>query len=214
MVIPPDGQVLVSAEDCSDYYYLLQHSEARIGETVVGYPVWSADLSVSSLARGDAPPVDGNTRLDVCLRAPAMGDCKSPDLAQATHQHVLLEGELSELNALDADEVSLHESRWLTYGWPTPALTHWQGAYVDDMLLASIVSPRLDHLMQINSEAEHHRILHRVRARYAEVGLIRKEAKAKEAVKECEVWGCTVSSSKQSPEVLPILNLRSPFICL
>eukprot|EP00971_Amphidinium_carterae_P224024 4445287-Amphidinium_carterae.1 len=38
MMIPADGHVEVSAEDCSDYFYLLQHAPARVKETIVGHP--------------------------------------------------------------------------------------------------------------------------------------------------------------------------------
>eukprot|EP00971_Amphidinium_carterae_P135234 2680121-Amphidinium_carterae.1 len=79
---------------------------------------------------------------------------------------------------------------------------HWQGTYVDDLLLATIVSARLDALLKIDAMTEHRCILHRVTERYAEVGLVRKEAKANEALVESKVWGRNVSSTSQSAGVL------------
>eukprot|EP00971_Amphidinium_carterae_P070652 1397250-Amphidinium_carterae.1 len=201
MVIPWDAKVIVSAEDCSDYYYLLRHPPSRVCETIVGRPVWSGSISTLGLAMADAPAFrDQGERLDLCLRAPAMGDMKSLDVAQAVHQHVLLEGDCGSLQDQERDELdtAMHESRWLTYGWPVPGSVHWQGAYVDDLLLATIQSASLNALLGIDAAQEHARIVKRVRDRYTEVGLIRKEEKAKEGLEEAEVWGCAVSSSRQT----------------
>eukprot|EP00971_Amphidinium_carterae_P299574 5952016-Amphidinium_carterae.2 len=98
------------------HYYLLKHSPARVAETVVGRPVWAWQLSELALQRGSAPsPGSEQDKLDLCLRAPAMGDSRSPDVAQATHQHVLLEGEHGDLSTKNPTSVAMHLERWLTW---------------------------------------------------------------------------------------------------
>eukprot|EP00971_Amphidinium_carterae_P352299 6492534-Amphidinium_carterae.3 len=199
MCMPWNAWLRTSAEDCSDYYYMLRHPWARVHETVVGHPVWSWQLSALALERGAAPlGHPQGQRLDLCLCAPAMGDSRSPDVAQAAHQHILLESEHKELASTQAESVGLHPSRWLTYGWPVPRGAHWQGAYVDDLLLVSIVSEGFDNWMGTQTASEHDGIMSRVQQRYEEVKLIRKESKARHAEKEAEAWGCTLSSKDRT----------------
>eukprot|EP00971_Amphidinium_carterae_P144068 2854956-Amphidinium_carterae.1 len=124
-----------------------------------------------------------------------MGDSRSPDVAQAAHQHILLACDPAVDESPEPLDVGLHPSWWLTYGWAAPTSIHWEGAYVDDLLLVTISSPSLDLALGTNAEQEHQAIVDRVRARYSEVGLIRKAAKAKEKELDAEAWGCVISST-------------------
>eukprot|EP00971_Amphidinium_carterae_P004921 98423-Amphidinium_carterae.1 len=128
-----------------------------------------------------------------------MGDAKSPDLAQAAHQHALLGREYEELPSPSVDgQSALPLDCWLSYGYPTPTNLHWEGAYVDDFMCASIDSPSLDAMLCRNSRLEHSSLVARVRARYAELGIVRKVAKAKEMEYNTEIWGGFLSSDRQS----------------
>eukprot|EP00971_Amphidinium_carterae_P247179 4908823-Amphidinium_carterae.3 len=46
--------------------------------------------------------------------------------------------------------------------------THQHGAYVDDLLLATVVSDRLNECLEIDALQEHHSIINRVREKYTQ----------------------------------------------
>eukprot|EP00971_Amphidinium_carterae_P105098 2081117-Amphidinium_carterae.1 len=88
IMMPEDGTLRISAEDAADYYHGLRHPDVRIWETAVGPPVYAWELTPEALqTAGGArqhpdPGVRPHQGLDLCLCAPAMGDSKSPDIAQ------------------------------------------------------------------------------------------------------------------------------------
>eukprot|EP00971_Amphidinium_carterae_P319620 6352459-Amphidinium_carterae.1 len=65
-------------------------------------------------------------------------------------------------------------------------------------MCASIISPQLNACLARDGAQQHAAIIARVRERYQELGLVRKQAKAKEQLRSTEVWGGMLSSDRQS----------------
>eukprot|EP00971_Amphidinium_carterae_P347785 6489977-Amphidinium_carterae.1 len=205
MMVPKDATFRISAEDAADYYHGLRHPPVRIWETAVGPPVGAWQLSPKGLQiAGGSNYQHTHALLDLCLAAPAMGDAKSPHIAQMVHQHVLLGARdpMSSDWECESSPVGhpLTPARWMTYGYPTPADVHWSGAYVDNFVLASIESSTLQRLRVWGRDfgAEHRAIVSKVRAEYSKVGIQRKQEKAEEELTSNDIWGAWLDGARRT----------------
>eukprot|EP00971_Amphidinium_carterae_P241061 4785748-Amphidinium_carterae.1 len=181
VICPHDAQIVTSCEDARDYFYLLKAPWARVEETLVGFAIPAQLLSAKARANGGIAD-DHTGRVVLALKAPAMGDKKSVELAQIVHHWSLLRSR------------ALTPSSWLSFGYPCPGGTHLCGAYVDDLGLVSLVSPSYDKSKGVDTRAEHHDLVMRARAGYLVTGIERKPEKAKQALTESTLWGAELSS--------------------
>eukprot|EP00971_Amphidinium_carterae_P350807 6491750-Amphidinium_carterae.3 len=183
MMVPLDCEIVTSCEDARDYFYLLRAPDARVEETLVGFALHTSLLSEKARQCGGLTPgYEGEVVL--ALRAPAMGDKKSVELAQIVHHWSLMRS-----GALCARS-------WLSFGYPCPGGQHLCGAYVDDLGMVSVCSPSFDKQWGCNSLAEHHELVRRAREGYLQTGIERKPEKAKEAVREATLWGAHLSTAR------------------
>eukprot|EP00971_Amphidinium_carterae_P352636 6492684-Amphidinium_carterae.2 len=183
VMVPLDCEIIVSCEDARDYFYLLRAPPARVEETLVGFALHTSLLTDKAKECGGLEKhFEGEVVL--ALRAPAMGDKKSVELAQIVHHWSLMRAD-----ALRAD-------RWLTFGYPCPGGRHLCGAYVDDLGLVSLCSKSYDASHGCDTLAEHHEIIDKAREGYLRTGIERKPEKSKEAEKETTLWGAHVSSAR------------------
>eukprot|EP00971_Amphidinium_carterae_P044554 876204-Amphidinium_carterae.1 len=180
---PRDSRLLLSCEDAKDYFYLLRAPLARVEETLVGFAVNAQDLSSRARLRGGL--LDSHQgRVVLALRAPAMGDKKSVELAQIVHHWSLMRAG------------ALKPASWLSFGYPCPGGRHLCGAYVDDLGVLTIASPSYDHVCGVDSVNEHHDLVRLAREGYENSGIVRKPEKAKEAESESTLWGAEISSKR------------------
>eukprot|EP00971_Amphidinium_carterae_P133606 2646129-Amphidinium_carterae.1 len=190
LMAPGDASVLGSSEDATDYFHLIKAPECRIGETIVGWPLYRHELSSDMLT----DPVRGAGGSDALhfnchMLSVPMGDQKSMDVAQMLHVWSLVSRKI-----LRADE------NWMSYRYKAPSGPHWGGCYCDDLGLVSIMSEYLEGALNLSSGAllkEHRLFVARARDAYTEVGIIRKESKAVECAEEVSMWGSVISSKRQ-----------------
>ncbi len=99
LILGRGDRLSIHFDDLHDYYYLLSWPSA-----LVKYGVLGPLLSVEEL--GEVGLTAATEPLYACLREPAMGDAKVPDLAQLAHQFLLRK------------TGSLPDDRWMQYGRP------------------------------------------------------------------------------------------------
>eukprot|EP00971_Amphidinium_carterae_P063954 1265951-Amphidinium_carterae.2 len=184
LLLPKDCVMDMALLDCKDFFYLLRVPEAAMWETPVGRPVSRSIFSSLELP-------DGVVRCDLrsggtatlYLRAPAMGDLKSVELAQASHTCVLLRAGMGE-----------HE--WMTLNASPPCEGSWRGAYVDDYFQGVIV-PGAKHPCRNQRAAMIDicdRKLAHTRQEYARAGFVVKDSKTKVHQTFAVVWGGEINS--------------------
>ena len=116
MRLNPNQYVRGSGDDLRNFYYTLKLPDEWIKYNSVGSTI---QASVVAAAGGDA-----SVPHRMCLRVLGMGDCNACDIAQATHEAVLQSAGL------------LTENSKMVYGDPAPRGDVWEGAYLDDLLIA------------------------------------------------------------------------------
>lgn len=116
MRLNPNQYVRGSGDDLRNFYYTLKLPDEWIKYNSVGSTI---QASVVAAAGGDA-----SVPHRMCLRVLGMGDCNACDIAQATHEAVLQSAGL------------LSENSKMVYGDPAPRGDVWEGAYLDDLLIA------------------------------------------------------------------------------
>eukprot|EP00971_Amphidinium_carterae_P085827 1697940-Amphidinium_carterae.2 len=183
VMCPADTKVVVLCEDAKDYFYLLGAPRARIEETLVGFVIPAQSLSAQARQQGGLER-DYQGRVVLALRAPAMGDKKSVELAQIVHHWCLIR----------AGVLTTHS--WLSFGYPCPGGRHLVGAYVDDLGVISLASPSYDAACGCDTLEEHGDLVRKARAGYLQTGIVRKPQKAKEALTETTLWGAEISSER------------------
>eukprot|EP00971_Amphidinium_carterae_P155418 3082248-Amphidinium_carterae.2 len=170
-------------EDAKDFFYLLAMPEVRHVESAFGLPVKAGEFS--DLLDGT---FSSQEEMIPVLTSVAMGDQKAMFIAQSAHQHSLWHS-----GALRAES-------WLTWGYSTPTIGLWQGAYCDDYAQLAFVDPCLSgtrtNMQSVLGEAEQARSA--VYASYDETGFVRKPEKSVLDEEEPEIWGARLSSSTQT----------------
>lgn len=117
MMLRPNEYVRGSGDDLRNFYYTL-----RLPENWVKYNSIGTTVEPRLVAEAGGP---SHIPHRMCLRVLGMGDCNACDIAQATHEAVLKSAGL------------LTEETILRYGFPAPAGDLWDGAYLDDLLVAA-----------------------------------------------------------------------------
>eukprot|EP00971_Amphidinium_carterae_P303170 6024150-Amphidinium_carterae.1 len=127
LMLPPRCHFLMNLMDCKDFFYLLRMPLAATWSTPVGAPVQRACFRGLGLT-SDVVHCDlqEENTCSLFLRAPAMGDLKSVEIAQAAHTAVLLRGGLT-------------TRQWISFQSPPPADRLWEGCYVDDYFQGIVV---------------------------------------------------------------------------
>jgi hypothetical protein len=141
-----------------------------VTEGALGPPLETQELE----ALGVSVPVAG--RMYACLRSPAMGDAKVPDIAQLVHQWLLRRRGL-----MPSDE-------WMQYGRPSPAGRVWQGVYIDDKVLLAVL--RRAHREADLQEAK--ALVMQTEKAYADEGLTRHAGKEVRGAASATIWGTFV----------------------
>eukprot|EP00971_Amphidinium_carterae_P009189 181158-Amphidinium_carterae.2 len=91
-----EGEVRVTTEDCSDYFYTLCMPSHWHPHTTVGWNLPRHAIPVHQLERDVDQSVHGDTVwFAAALRVVPMGDRKAMEVAQAVHQHLHLHGKSS-----------------------------------------------------------------------------------------------------------------------
>eukprot|EP00971_Amphidinium_carterae_P350924 6491809-Amphidinium_carterae.1 len=176
-------KVLAYVEDAKDFFYLLAMPRVRHKESAFGLPVRAQE--VCDLLDQACPPEE---RVIPVLTSVAMGDQKAMFLAQSAHQHSLwFHG-------------ALHHSSWLTWGYPSPSVGVWQGAYCDDYGQLAFLDQSLEgtpngptEIMSTSKET-----LSQVHAAYDATGFVLKPEKSRAEDPEPELWGARLSSELQT----------------
>eukprot|EP00971_Amphidinium_carterae_P351168 6491953-Amphidinium_carterae.1 len=188
LLLPRHCELDMSVMDCKDFFYLLRVPEAAIWCTAVGRPVSSAVFRGPPLPEGAVRcDLDVNDTVTLFLQAPAMGDLKSVEIAQAAHTTVLL-------------RAGMQSHEWLTLNSPAPTQGAWRGCYVDDYF-QGVVVPAVGHHLAARHRADMLEIgqvkLDRTRQEYERVGFIEKESKTHLHETHAVVWGGEVHSGQR-----------------
>eukprot|EP00971_Amphidinium_carterae_P205801 4084265-Amphidinium_carterae.1 len=201
LVIPFKGEVRVSLEDARDFFYLLQMPEARVRETMIGWPVNCSEL-FERLGMEVPAAWRGEKRVSLQLLSPAMGDQKSVDVVQASHTHTV--------HALRA----LSPPQWMSFGFAPPGTGQWQGAYVDDYSQVTLLPgqssvPGYTNELQLERDACSRK---RVYAAYDRVQFQRKKSKSVVLASTAVVWGGEIDSTRRDvggslAKVKPLVRL-------
>eukprot|EP00971_Amphidinium_carterae_P214978 4266242-Amphidinium_carterae.1 len=182
-----EGELQVTTEDCSDYFYMLLMPHHLHPHTAIGWCLYGDQIKEHQLACDlSLAEIAGAPSFAAVLRVVPMGDRKAMEIAQAVHQYVHLKA-----NTLAAQ-------CQMTHGWALPGQPALWGSYCDDLALIDLVHHGL------GGQCAAHRVLaesadrlERVKARYAEVHLRLKLEKEKINMKEATVWGACLSSARR-----------------
>eukprot|EP00971_Amphidinium_carterae_P174019 3449251-Amphidinium_carterae.1 len=181
------GYLQVTAEDCSDYFYMLRLPPHQHYHTALGWSLDRTEIAEEQL-RADlaGADIEAAASFTPLLRVVPMGDRKSMELAQAVHQHIHLRAG------------SLESSTQLTHGWLLPGRCSIWGSYCDDLALVDLLHRHLrgEHCKKLVKQASADRLV-RVKERYGQVGLELKEQKEQLRAQEATVWGASLSSSRR-----------------
>eukprot|EP00971_Amphidinium_carterae_P225413 4470910-Amphidinium_carterae.1 len=182
-----EGELQVTSEDCSDYFYMLLMPRHLHPHIAIGWCLYRDQIAEHQLHRDlSSEEIKGATAFSAVLKVVPMGDRKAMEIAQAVHQHVHLKA-----NTLSAQSQ-------MTHGWALPGQPSLWGSYCDDLALVDLLHPGLQGECAIPRVlAESARRLERVKARYAEVHLRLKLEKEKVNMKEATVWGACLSSARR-----------------
>eukprot|EP00971_Amphidinium_carterae_P227687 4516188-Amphidinium_carterae.1 len=126
------GYLQVTAEDCSDYFYMLRLPPHQHYHTALVWSLERMEIAESQL-RADLADADieAAASFTPLLKVVPMGDRKSMELAQAVHQYIHLRAG------------SLESSAQLTHGWPLPGQCSIWGSYCDDLALVDLLHRHL-----------------------------------------------------------------------
>eukprot|EP00971_Amphidinium_carterae_P278661 5531785-Amphidinium_carterae.2 len=185
LLLPQGCHFLMSVMDCKDFFYLLKMPKTAMFTTAVGRPV------PRSLFRDMVLPPDAvlcDLALDrsctLFLRAPAMGDLKSVEVAQAAHSAVL-------------KRAGMTDQQWLTFLSPPPCDSCWEGCYVDDYFQGVVIpAPPLDPSGVVRKQVEKwsDRKLADTCKSYDEAEFVVKHSKSRLRVTHTTIWGGELQS--------------------
>eukprot|EP00971_Amphidinium_carterae_P113519 2248945-Amphidinium_carterae.2 len=185
LLLPRECQFLMSIMDCKDFFYLLRMPHRAVMATAVGVPVSRShflDLDLPS----DRVLCDLNTD-ETCtlfLRAPAMGDLKSVEIAQAAHASVLR-------------KAGMKDTQWLTFMSQPPTDSCWEGCYVDDYFQGVVVpTPSADPKGTTRAMSERWSDLKLADtcAGYDDASFVIKHSKSRLRKTHVTVWGGEIQS--------------------
>jgi hypothetical protein len=164
-----------SGDDLQNFYYLLAIPENWHKHNILGEAV-DPQLVAEFL-----PHADPTKKFRLALRVLGMGDCNACDLAQATHEHILMEAGL------------LGDNRKLEYGKAAPRDSIWEGCYLDDLLIT------LRYLRGRRGGPPSSPDLEQARAAeaaYAEAGLPRALHKSFRGLTSFKAWGAEIEGNR------------------
>ena len=168
-----------SGDDLRNYYYTLRLPAQWARHNAVGRRVSPNLLREAGL--------DPNIPHRMCMRVLGMGDVNGCAIAQAVHEGVLRSKDV------------LSSESTLVYGQPTPCGDLWEGAYLDDLLIA--FKKRLDTKIPLDgtfvpppAEATDPDMekISRAEAAYEDAGLERATHKSFRAQTSFKAWGCEI----------------------
>ena len=169
--LSPKSHLRGSGDDLSNYFYLLENP-----------PNWRPRCAFGRAFSGpeaSALGLEPRKKYYLALRAWAMGDLDSVDVAQSCHEGVL------------RSNGGLASSDHLRYGYPLPRSSTLQGVYIDDHLLLGIVPKSRAKDSAANRDMS---LLELSRKAYEAANLARAPKKAFEKELNFTAWGTEVRS--------------------
>ena len=179
LLVPTGQSVRGSGDDLSNFFYSLKHIDPWLVRNVVG----------------DGTPLNGSDYLEfgacasrkylLAFRIIGMGDANAVDLAQATHEQVLI------------DCGCMADPNLVRYGFPVPSPneTTWEGLYIDDHVVIQIVDTQAGgRKRRNNKQLKDETLLEASRKHYEVVGLPRALSKAFDKSFRFVAWGTEVNS--------------------
>lgn len=182
LFVGADEEVRMYCEDARDFYCLLRWPRRLAMCNVVGPPLDPMAVLHCGARRGidRLASLSGQAR-SLLLLAPAMGDQKAVETAQAVHQGLLM------ASGCWRDE------EWLSYRLRQPGANLWCSAYIDDLGVLSVEKASAPVVEGPGADV-HRRCL----AAYHRGGFVLHEGKSQVGVTEAIVWGGRISSSRRT----------------
>lgn len=171
LILEPHESVRCSGDDLSNYFYLIKHLDSWLHRNCFGGPVRGNRLRGLGL--------DPTKKYLPAFRVVCMGDTNGVDIAQATHEAVLI------------GAGCLKPHRKLTYGKTFPASNTLEGLYIDDHLVFQVIPKKK---CRDRRKAEDEFLVEASRAKYGELGLPTSEKKAINKSYSFKAWGTAVCS--------------------
>eukprot|EP00971_Amphidinium_carterae_P319230 6345207-Amphidinium_carterae.3 len=187
LLLPRRCHFLMNLMDCKDFFYLLRMPLAATWSTPVGLPVPRARFRDLDLAADSVHcNLDEDTTCTLFLRAPAMGDLKSVEIAQAAHSATLIRGGMT-------------DRQWLSFQSAPPADRLWQGCYVDDYFQGiAVPAPNYEEMKEARAKlvALSDSRLQATCREYDKAEFVIKHSKSQLQRTHAVVWGGEIQSEQ------------------
>ena len=171
LILEDNQSVRCSGDDLSNYFYLIKHLDCWLHRNGFGDPIVGHKLPGLGL--------EPHRKYLPAFRVVCMGDTNGVDIAQGTHEAVLV----------GAGCLQAHQK--LVYGKMFPASDTLEGLYIDDHLVFQVVPTK--KLRQRNKAPDDH-LIEASRSRYRELGLPTSEKKAINKSYDFKAWGTALNS--------------------
>eukprot|EP00971_Amphidinium_carterae_P306267 6086479-Amphidinium_carterae.2 len=184
LLLPANCHFMMNLLDCKDFFYLFEMPLTAVWTTAVGTPIHRScfrDMDLASaLVKCD---LDQDATCSLFLRAPAMGDHKSVEIAQASHTAVLR-------------KAGMGDAEWMSFRSAPTSSRCWMGSYVDDFFQGSVVPAESEcHGVRENLLRVSECKLSAVYDSYDEAGFVIKSSKSQLKRMKATVWGGSIDST-------------------
>eukprot|EP00971_Amphidinium_carterae_P172278 3415425-Amphidinium_carterae.2 len=176
ILLGAQGEVQITAEDCSDYFYMRRLPDHLHPHTVIGWDLPLRAIDPLQLERDQKGRVlEDSDCFAAALMVVPMGDKRAMEIAQGVHQHIHLKSG------------ALLPKAQLSHGWPLPGGPSFWGCYCDDLALLDMLHPKLEGACAASRvAAESVARLDRVKERSVEERLQLKQSKEQLRLKELQ----------------------------